>query len=587
MHKKKRLILIVIFILTFAIINLIIMKPVQAVTQIRSTDIDKIDEQKYPGIKQMVQDLQEKHPNWNFKVLYTGLDWNEVIVNEYVGHGESPRNLVPVGSSFTGEWICESCTANKIYDNGNWHCASKIALQYMIDPRNSVNNYDVFQFMELTYQECTFESIKAMVNETFLDNDSYINAILEAGKKHNVSPYYIVALAIQEQGSAGSTTISGTYSGYEGYYNIFNINASGNDKKTIITRALTYAKEKGWDTLEKAIDGGVEKISTSYIARGQDTLYLQKFDVDNSDEKLYWHQYQQNIMAAQNEGVTIRKTFEEINSIESAYTFVIPIYENMPQEISKKPQKDIGVDTTDAEQVRLNVNTSINLRATPNGEVIGLLYADEIVLRLEKATEKQNNTYWDKVMKTDGTIGYVARETYDYEPEYKLYLIPIEDEEPEENPEETPGDSKPEQPENPDTEANELPSTSNEKIKVNTQDKQVTILPETTIQEVIELVGKDIKVTDKNGNELDKESVLGTGSKINDTYTVIMIGDVNGDAKINSGDLFNIQKYLIQNTEIDSYTKTSMDANKDGKINSGDLFVIQKHLLGKGNISLN
>ncbi len=583
MQEKKRLILIVIFILTFAIINLIMMRPVQAVEQTRSTEIDKLDEEKYPGIKQMVQELQEAHPSWNFKILYTGLDWNEAIVNEYVGHGESPRNLVPVGSSFTGEWICESCTANKTYDNGNWHCASKIALEYMMDPRNSINNLDVFQFMELTYQECTVENIKAMVVGTFLDNDSYINAIIEAGKKHNVSPYYIVALAVQEQGKSGSTTISGTYSGYEGYYNIFNINASGNDKTTIITRALQYAKDKGWDSLEKAIDGGVEKISTSYIARGQDTLYLQKFDVDYSDEKLYWHQYQQNIMAAQNEGVTIRKTFEEINSIESAYVFVIPVYENMPSETSKKPQKDLSIDTSEAEQVRVNVNSSINLRATPAGAVVNVLYANEIVFRIEKATEKQNNTYWDKVMKTDGSIGYVARETYDYEPQYKLYLIPIADEEPEETPDENPS----EEPTTPEEGTTEIPSVSNEKIKIDTEKKQVTIIPGATIQEIIDLVGTEIKVTDKNGNELEKTAVAGTGSKINDTHTVVMLGDVNGDAKINSGDLFNIQKYLIQNPEIDSYTTTAMDANKDNKINSGDLFAIQKYLLGKGNIALN
>ena len=579
MRKKKKLILIVIFILTFAIINLIMIKPVQAVTQTRSTEIDKIDDTKYPGIKKMIQDLQTAHPSWNFKVLYTGIDWNEAIVNEFVGHGDSPRNLVPVGTAFTGEWICESCTANKYYDNGNWRCASKIALEYMMDARNSINNSDVFQFIELKYQECTIENIKPMVTGTFLDNDCYINAILEAGKKHNVSPYYIVALAIQEQGKSGSTTISGTYSGYEGYYNIFNINASGNNKDIIITRALTYAKEKGWDTLEKAIDGGVEKISTSYIARGQDTLYLQKFDVDNSDEKLYWHQYQQNIMAAQNEGVTIRKTFENINSIESAYTFVIPVYENMPQTISKKPQKDAWVDTTGAEQVRLNVKTSINLRATPNGVVVGLLYADEIVLRLEQATEKKDGTYWDKVMKTDGTIGYVARETSSDQPEYKLYLIPIGDEE-------TPNEGTEEKPSEPDDKPTELPEVKNEKIKIEVETKQVTILPGATIQEIITQIGTEVKVTDKDGKELDKTAVLGTGCKINDAYTVIVLGDVNGDAKINSGDLFNIQKYLIKNTEIDSNVKQAMDANKDAKINSGDLFTIQKHLLGKGNLTL-
>ena len=67
------------------------------------------------------------------------------------------------------------------------------------------------------------------------------------------------------------------------------------------------------------------------------------------------------------------------NLLAAPLNFIIPIYENMPQEISKKPQKDSGVDTSDAEQVRLNVNTSINLRATPNGEVIGLLYGYNLI----------------------------------------------------------------------------------------------------------------------------------------------------------------------------------------------------------------
>ena len=36
--------------------------------------------------------LKEKHPNWEFSSLYTGLNYNEVIDNEY---GNS-RNLVPI-----------------------------------------------------------------------------------------------------------------------------------------------------------------------------------------------------------------------------------------------------------------------------------------------------------------------------------------------------------------------------------------------------------------------------------------------------------------------------------------------------------
>jgi len=428
--------------------------------------------------------------------------------------------------------------------------------------------------MELTHQECTYDSIKTMVAGTFLDNDSCINAILTAGRNHNVSPYYIVALAIQEQGASGSSTVSGTYAGHEGYYNIFNINASGNGSGTIITKALTYARNNGWDTLEKSIDGGVQKISTSYIAKGQNTLYFQKFDVDNVDGNLYWHQYQQNIMAAQNEGVTIRKTFEEINSIESTYTFVIPVYENMPQTKCAKPQKNVTVDVSNAEQVRLNVNKSINLRATPVGEVVSALYKDEIVYRLEKATTKQEGTYWDKVMKSNGTVGYVARETYDYEGEYKLYLIPIVTEEPE-----TPSDETID-------ENTELTSASNDKIKVDTVSKQITIVPETTIQEIINLVGTSISIEDKDENILGKTSTPGTGSKINGTYTVVMKGDINGDAQINTVDAARTLKASVGNYEfIDCYNRAA-DINGDGQINTIDAARLLKASVGNYKIQL-
>jgi len=586
MHKKKKLILIVIFILTSLIINIIIPIQTYAITQILGTEIDKIDEQKYPGFKQMIQSLQEKHPNWNFKILYTDLDWNEVIKNEYVGHGASPSNLVPVGTSYSGEWICESCTANKYYDNGSWRCASEKTLKYMMDARNSINENDLFQFMELTYQECTLEKIKPMVIGTFLENDSYINAIIEAGKNYNVSPYYIVALAIQEQGAKGSSTISGNYAGYEGYYNIFNINASGNGNGTIITNALDYAKKNGWTTIEKSIDGGVKKISTSYISKGQNTLYLQKFDVDNTDGDLYWHQYQQNVMAAQYEGETIRETFEEINAIDSAYTFVIPVYENMPQEKSEKPKKETVIDTTNTEKVQLNVKSSINLRATPNGEVIGKLYADEIVYRLEKATGKYANTYWDKVMKENGVIGYVARETYDYEPQYKLYLVPIE-ETPEnpEQPSDEPSDEPTDEPESPNSGTTELPTINNEKIKIQADTKQVTIIPQTTAQEIINLVGVDITITDKDGNQLDKTATIGTGCKING-YTLVMLGDSNGDGFADAIDLLLIKRQILGTNVMENEYKKSMDLNKDNLIDAIDLLLQKRQILGTQKITI-
>ena len=54
----------------------------------------------------------------------------------------------------------------------------------------------------------------------------------------------------------------------------------------------------------------VSIISSSYIAKGQNTLYFQKFDVESSDNSLYYHQYMQNILAAQKEGETLKKTYK-------------------------------------------------------------------------------------------------------------------------------------------------------------------------------------------------------------------------------------------------------------------------------------
>lgn len=39
-----------------------------------SSDINSIDSSKYPGIKEKMQSLKSEHPNWNFKILYTGID---------------------------------------------------------------------------------------------------------------------------------------------------------------------------------------------------------------------------------------------------------------------------------------------------------------------------------------------------------------------------------------------------------------------------------------------------------------------------------------------------------------------------------
>lgn len=567
----KKLLVIFILIVSYIIINLICGNEAFAITQTTSTDINSIDSNKYPQIKEMLQSLQTEHPNWKFKILYTDITWSDVIANEYVGHGASPRNLVPANNSnYDQEWICKACGAGKVYDNGNWYCASESAIAYMMDVRNSLNSADIFQLLELSYSECNRDTLKTMVANTFLNSDACVDAILEAAQKYNVNAYYIVARILQEQGKSGSTLSKGQgYNGqYVGYYNVFNIGASGNGKETVILNGLKKAQDNGWTTLESSIIGGTEVIAKSYIARGQNTLYLQKFDVDNSDGNLYWHQYMQNLVAAQKEGQTLKKTFEDMGSVEGAYTFIIPVFKNMPTTACARPSTTNTNLPTSTDLVRVNVTGSLYLRDQPKKDAnkIGSIYKDDIVTRLQKATEKVDGTYWDYVMTASGTKGYAARETFDYEATYKLYLVPV----------------------NPDiSNEDDTSIIKNDKVKIDTKNNDVTTIPGATVKDFADLLGKEVIVKNAKGEVLSSDAKLATGCVINDTYTVAVLGDVNGDGEVDTGDTFLLKLVILgQRTLNEQCFKDSSDINHDGSVDTGDAFVLKKQVLKISNITL-
>ena len=423
-------ILIIINIISIIFGNLFTISEATNVKQSISTDVNAIDESKYPGIKSRINELKKQYSNWNFKILYTGISWEDAIKYEYTGHGSSPKNLVPISSNYAGNWICSICK-DKVYDSGSWKCASEEAIKYMMDPRNSMNTSDIFQFLELSYDQnkgYSKSTVKNMLKGSFLEEEKYADTIMNACKQYNVNPYYIVARIFQEQKKTGTTLTKGQgYNGqYVGYYNVFNIGASGSGSEKVILNGLAKAKSNGWTSLEKSISGGIQIIANQYIAIGQNTMYLQKFDVDNTDGNMYWHQYMQNILAAQNEGTTLKKSLSSMDTLNCDYTFIIPVYENMPGTVSPRPATTSHDTSVSTDLVTVNVTSSLKIRNSPAGSTtVGYLYAGEIVTRIQKATEKVNGAYWDKVLSSSGTEGYVARSTYDGETPYKLYLVPL------------------------------------------------------------------------------------------------------------------------------------------------------------------
>ena len=509
-------IVLILTILAYSLLALFSNHKTYAVSQWISSDIDGIDESLYPGFKEKIKSLQTQYPNWTFKVLYTDLNWSDVIANEYVGHNSGPRNMIQATTNYQGQWICPICS----YTNSSWRCASQAAIEYMMDPRNSLNASDIFQFEELTINGCDINAINSMINGTFLQG--HANEIANSANATGINPYYIVARLIQEQGRNGSATSSGA----SGYYNPFNIGATGNSDAEEIENAINYARSHGWDTLEKAITGGINFLASGYINQGQNTLYLQKFDVENNYNGLYWHQYMQNLMAAQNEGNTLRKTYVSINSVGASHTFIIPLYKNMPSTACSRPDGSANA-TVSGDIVKINANGGLNMRNAPNGSVIGAVSSGEIVTRIEKATSKVAGTYWDKIRRSNGEEGYVARETYDYEAEYKLYLLPL-------------GDGGSSNTGNTDTGNTNSGNTGN---------------------------------TD-NGNS-------GTGNTGgNDNTTSYKLGDVNNDGNITASDYVLIKNHIMGTASLDDTAKSAADVNRDGSISASDYVLVKNYIMG-------
>ncbi len=378
----------------------------------------------YPGYEPLLKELQAAHPNWEFEILETGLDWSATIIAESTGH--HGKNVVP--SSKGSAW---KCSCGKTVDV-NWKCASTAAVAYYMDPRNSLNEDYIFQFEELSYDDKqTVDGVKKILSDcnymqgniTYYDtagnkqtiNKTYVDAIMEAGKKYNVSPYHLASRIRQEQGAGNAgTMISGTWTGesgaYKGYYNYFNIGAYGKTNTEIFKSGLSYAKTKGWNNPEKAIHGGADFIAREYIKYGQDTLYLEKFNVADKDGNYYSHQYMTNVSASKTEGETVREAYRDMGLLtsNSKMKFKIPVYKNMPEMRAAQP----GTEQIVTQDVQVNENSVIvrNGKGT-NYSAITTLNKGTKILRIELDNSKDaNGRYWDKVVLSNGTKGYISRE---------------------------------------------------------------------------------------------------------------------------------------------------------------------------------
>lgn len=541
--------------------------------------------------------LHLKYPNWKFEAVKVGLDWNTVISKE----SKNGLNLISKSeddskkSTASGAYDWNSNTWTE-YESG-WVSVSPEYLAYVMDPRNFLDESNIFQFLSLSYNSNeNISGVQNILKGTFMEGEksygnekiNYAQVILNSAQASGVSAYHLASRLKQEQGTAGtSPLISGNYPGYENYYNFFNFSAYGLTKEDIYRNGLTFARNQGWNTREKAIYNGACMIGNNYINKGQNTLYFQKFNVVNSSN-LYGHQYMANVTAAITEARSTAKGYSDKNQ---NFTFKIPVYNNMPSQAvsfgkSGNPNnyiKSINISgvvftpgfsgaTTNYSAVVSNSVSNISISAEPlaNTSVVSgtgrynLSVGNNIIKLNCKAKNGEVRTYTITINRQSASNGSNQDSV-----------------------------NRPPETDNSSNSNNGIAGNGISSNIYSISDRISGIEPGTSTEKFLSNISSDKKVklftsqgTENNGKvgTGNKVTVYDANGKIQQTYEVIVYGDITEDGNITVKDLIALNRYILNKSNLSDCCLKASDVSKDGKVSVKDMIIINNSILGKTSI---
>lgn len=531
-------------------------------------DFEKyLSAQKFPeSYKAGLRALHAKYPNWVFVAKHLNLDWTTALNAE----SKVGKSLVLDGSGGArNSWKSMEYGAYNwdtkkyvVFDSGGWVTAQREVVAYYMDPRNFFDDTAIFQFEGLSYSaNHTAAGVNNIIGGTFMKG--YTDIFMKVAKEQGVSVLHLAARASQEQGVSGNALGTGyTIDGVK-YYNFFNIGAYAANGKSAIENGAIYAKGRGWDTPEKALAGGAYQIAAGYIKMGQDTLYLQKFDVVDGGNGYYNHQYMSNVTAAKAESSKMKKAYSD-ETLKGTMVFNIPVYLNMPTAVCKAPQTNGNNDNT---LVGITVNgysltptftryttdysvtvpatvTNVNITANKSDSGASVAGAGNIRLNGVETTVKLVVTAPSGLTRT-----------------YTVHIL-------------RPG-------------ADGAPVIGNTPFTISTTITGIT--PATSAANLVKQLpvsNGTVRVVDSKGAQVNGNVGTGhtvqilSGSAVYASYPVIVYGDTSGDGVVSSKDLLLTQKHVLQINKMSGVHLLAADSNKDGKVTSADLLRTQKQILG-------
>lgn len=334
--------------------------------------------------------LQKAHPNWKFVAFKTGIDFDDAVKGELAGTPTTetnlrayldPRNWLNEKYIFQFESIKKSdavqsvSSVNAILKN-TWMANSKINYfdtQGISKTVTEVNTYADAMIKASNYTNMSANYIAAKIRQenggatysatavcgtrppfqgmfnyfnigaytTAMDGLAWAAGFLKANKDT------VLYDGTNATASPIVTVSNGqrmTYVKEDGeYYRVTLYNELGNgkydDKETgYILKSdvnTTYMGNYGrpWTDPNKAIYYGAKYIANGYLTY-QYTMYLQKFNVNVQSGNLYRHEYMTNVSGAASEGYHLYSGYSNAGLLNSAHTFYIPVFNNMPNDNS-------------------------------------------------------------------------------------------------------------------------------------------------------------------------------------------------------------------------------------------------------------
>ena len=514
------------------------------------------------------------HPNWNFEVSNTNVSLDDAVNNEY-----SPvyKNLISTSNKN------QLSTDGSAYSNGNytqfepgWYAPSRDTLKYYIDPRNFLDDNSIFMFEQLSFKEVSEEDVQKLLNNTFMSGTyeyngqtyTYASTFVNAGRKYNVNPIHLAARVLQEQGSSGSATSVMSSNGTN-YYNYFNFNAWGSSVSEIINNALNYAIRSGWNNPYLAIYGGAEDISDGYINNGQDTLYYQKFNIVGGSR--FSHQYMANVQAPYTESYSSYKSYYNASLINTAFTFKIPVYSDMPKAtvIATKSNND-NLSSLNIEECSLSPNFD---SAITDYTCTVSSTTTSIKVNAQKSDSKAQISGDGNINISQNTTKVTVKVTAE-DGSVKNYNVTV--------------NRKEASKETPDDVVKSIGlKNSNNNLSGFTLGSDVSSVISNIKNKY---KNADIKVYNSNNKEITK-GLISTGQKItiknNETksYTIIVKGDTHGDGKISAIDYSKVKSHILNINKLSNSYSYAADTNSDGKISAIDYSKIKSHILNINKLS--